>query len=177
MNESDFSFDGQRADEEVILYRHQHPWILAKMGFVDVALALIVLVFFLIVGASALSIGILVVTLVLGLAYTFNKLYLFKNVFCVLTDQRIINIDQSSVFGRKVQETELVNIYNISYTTKGIMKSFFNFGEVELTTQGDVNDRIILKNIPTPHEVFEKISKARNTAMGKLSKTERTILR
>ena len=174
---ADFTFDGQRANEEIILYRHQHPWVLAKIGFIDVALALIVLVFFLIVGASTLSIIVLIMALVVGLSYTFNNLYLFKNVFFVLTDQRIININQSSIFGRKVQETELVNIYNISYSTKGIMKSFLNFGEVELTTQGDVNDRIIFKNIPVPHEVFEKISKARKKAMEKLTEKERTILR
>jgi hypothetical protein len=174
---AEFTFDGQRADEEVILFRHQHPWVLAKMGFIDVALAVAILAMFLIFGASSLSVISLILGVIIISVYNFNKIYSYRNTFFILTDQRIMNINQGTVFGRKVQETELVNIYNLSYSTKGIIKNLLNFGEIELTTQGDVNDRIIFKNMPVPHEIFEKLSKARKAAMDKLDKTERAFLR
>jgi hypothetical protein len=160
-----FTFDGRRADENVILYRHQHPWVLARAGFLDVFLALIVLIFFLALGSSSLSFWVLGIAIAVGFFYTFNKIFLFKNVLFIITDQRIININQSSIFGHKVQETELINIYNLSYSVKGMIRNLLDFGNIELTTEGDVNDRIILKNVPTPHEVFDKLSKARKEAM------------
>ncbi len=175
MNE--FTFDGQRANEEVIYFSHQHPWTLVKTGIIDVFLALIILAVFYQFGVSAFSLVVAAAAVIIGLSLTFNKLFVYKNTFFVLSDQRIINIDQSSIFGRKVQETELYNIYNISYSNKGVFKSLLNFGDVELTTQGDVNDRIILKNLPVPHEVFEKISKTRNRLVEAKSTSGQAILR
>lgn len=177
--EQEFTFEGQRPDEKVLIYRHQHPWVLAKAGFVDVLIALAIMAFFLAFGLSKTSLWILAIGLVSGFYYTFNCVYLFRNVMFIITDQRIINILQSSIFGRKVQETELINIYNLSYNVRGVIRNFLDFGNIELTTEGDVNDRIILKNVPVPHEVFDKLSKARKNAFEKYGKEvkERPILR
>ncbi len=175
----EFTFEGQRPDEKILLYRHQHPWVLAKAGFFDVALALVILLFFLIWGTSALNFWVLGIGVVIAFYYTFSRLFLYRNVLFIITDQRIIHIEQSSIFGRKVQETELINIYNLSYNVRGVIRNFLDFGNIELTTEGDVNDRIILKNVPVPHEVFDTLSKARKRAFEKYGKEikERPVLR
>lgn len=163
----EFSFDGQRSDEKVLIYRHQHPWVLAKAGFVDVLIALVILAVIFSFGFPKFAIWILIIGLLIGFYYTFSRLYLYQNAMFILTNQRIINIEQSSIFGHKVQETELINIYNLSYNIKGMIRNFLNFGNIELTTEGDATDRIILKNVPNPYEVFEKLSKARKNAFEK----------
>lgn len=175
--DKEFTFDSQRPDEEVTLYRHQHPWVLAKAGFIDVALALVLLVVYLIWGLGNFSIWVFITALIVGGSYSFNLLFLYKNTFFILTDQRIINITQANVFNRKVQETDLVNIYNLTYSNNGVIKNLLNFGEIELTTQGHLDVQVILKNIPIPQEIFEKISKMRKKAVEALSPEERTILR
>ena len=48
--DEEFEFDDQRKDEEIILTRHQHPWVLAKLGLVIVILIALVFLSFLIWG-------------------------------------------------------------------------------------------------------------------------------
>lgn len=169
-NDEDFEFDDQRKDEEIILVKHQHPWVLAKLGLVIVILIALVFLAFLIWGASLYSTIILIASVIIVGIYIAIRTFIFKNSIFILTNYRVINITQNSLFQRKVQETELENIYNLQYEIKGPMKSLLNFGDIELTTQGDETNLIKFCNIENPHFIHEKISDARRQALDKKNK-------
>ena len=169
-SEEEFEFDDQRKDEEIILVKHQHPWVLAKLGLVIVLLTALVFLSFLIWGASLYSVVVLIGVVIIITIYTTSRMFVFKNSIFILTNYRVINIGQNSLFQRKVQETELENIYNLQYEIKGMMRSLLNFGNIELTTQGDESNIIKFYNIENPHFIHEKISDARRQALDRVGK-------
>jgi len=97
------------------------------------------------------------IMLVLAIIYSVIRWYLYSNDIFVLTNQRIIKIDQMGFFSRRVGQTELDNIYNISYEVRGIVESFLNFGDIMISTVGDDISTMTVKRIENPHFVQEKI--------------------
>jgi len=160
-------FEDQRKDEEIILMQHQHPWVLAKMGLIIVVLAALVFLSFLIWHTSTISIIFLIAAILIVAVYLIIRMFIYKNSVFILTNYRVININQDGLFRRKVQETELENIYNLQYEINGPIKSLMNFGNIELTTQGDETNLIRISNIENPHFIYEKISDAKRRALDK----------
>ncbi len=161
----DYEIEDQRPDEKIILIRYQHPWVLAKTGLIFILLVLIIVAAFLFWGATISSMVILAIILALLVVYGFMRTFVYRNSLFILTNHRIINISQGNLFARKVQETELENIYNLEYRIDGPIQSLLNFGSIELTTQGDLTNVIKIKNIENPHFILEKISIFRKKAM------------
>jgi hypothetical protein len=161
IKENDYEIENQRANEEVILVTHMHPWVFAKAGMIGILLVLAVVGSFMIWGASSYSVITLTIATVIVIAYSLLRAFLYKNTVFILTNLRIINITQSSLFHRKVQEMELGNIYNLQYKINGPVKSFMNFGDIELTTMGSQDSAMNITNIENPHFVYEKISHAK----------------
>lgn len=164
----EFEIEDQRPDEEIVLIRHQHPWVLARAGIILIILVLISVGAFLLWGTAIISFLILAGVLIVIVCYGFMRLFLYRSSLFILTNHRVINILQSSVFKRKVQETELENIYNLQYRVDGMMQSLLNFGSIELTTEGDPSNTINVYNIENPHFVHEKISTLRKRAMNEI---------
>lgn len=163
--EEELEFEDQRPHEKIIFLRHQHPWVLAKAGLVVVILAVVVIISFLIWGASFNSVVTLIAALIIAGIYIWIRAFLYKNGLFILTNERIINICQNGIFRRQVQETELENIYNLQYKVEGPIGSLLNFGSIELTTQGDLTNIIKVQNIENPHFIFEKISDAKKRVL------------
>lgn len=154
--------DDQRPDEEIILSHHQHPWVLAKTFLYVIIDIVIIVLAFLIWQANQISIGILVVGLVFALIIISNRWFSYRNDLFILTTQRIIKIDQSSLFKRKVSETELDNVYNVNYEVNGMIRSLLNFGNIKISTVGDEVSVIDVRNIENPGFVQEKIMSYHN---------------
>jgi uncharacterized membrane protein YdbT with pleckstrin-like domain len=57
------------------------------------------------------------------------------NVFLV-TDQRVIDIDQKGFFHRVVSETTHRKIQDISYSVRGLWATLLGFGTVSIQTAG-----------------------------------------
>ena len=172
-NDEEFEFDDQRKDEEIILVKHQHPWVLAKLGLVIVILAALVFLAFLIWGASLNSTIVLIAAVLILAIYISIRVFLYRNSLFILTNQRVIYILQSSLFIRRVQETELENLYNLQYRMEGAMKSLLNYGDLDLTTEGESEDAFHVKSVENPHAVFEQISNARVKAIAKKESTKK----
>lgn len=157
MPDEDFEFDNQRPDEKVVMMRRRHPWVLARTGWVIIAVVVIILIAFLIWGASLISSVVLIVGLIFAAIYAVIRWLIYTNDFFILTDQRIISVEQKGLFSRRVSETELENIYSLAYEIKGFMASMLNFGSIKVSTVGDEISMIELQNVENPHFVHEKI--------------------
>lgn len=164
---SDIEFDNQRNDEEIVILGRRHPWILAKAGMIIVVAILVVVLIFMIFGASLVSSIALISAIVFALIYGFIRWFVYTNNIFILTNQRIINIDQGGFFSRRVTEAELGNILNVSYEIKGPIKSLLNFGEVSIDTSGSDINALILKNVENPHFIQEKIVSLQKKAQEK----------
>jgi hypothetical protein len=54
-----------------------------------------------------------------------------------LTNESVIQEIQLSLFSKREQTVSLMNIEDSSYSQKGILQTFFNYGSIRLSTEGD----------------------------------------
>jgi membrane protein YdbS with pleckstrin-like domain len=102
--------------------------------------------------------------LLLVFTWIFHKHYLSIQV---VTNERIIDIDQTGIFVREVNELPLSGIEDVSVKQTGIFSTMFNFGNVILQTAGTgqangVEDKIngfVFNNVPSPQETSTQISR------------------
>ena len=74
----------------------------------------------------------------------------------VVTNDRIINVEQKGLFARTVAEVDLYKILDVTSDIKGIFPSIFNYGNINLQTAG-AELRFNFYNVPKPHLLRKEI--------------------
>jgi uncharacterized membrane protein YdbT with pleckstrin-like domain len=74
----------------------------------------------------------------------------------IVTNRRILNIEQNGLFGRTVSELRLYRIQDVTATVNGFAKTMFNYGEVEIQTAGE-HEHFMFEEIPKPNEIAKAI--------------------
>jgi membrane protein YdbS with pleckstrin-like domain len=170
-----FEFDNQRPNEEIVFMRRRHPWIFWKSSLILLFVILIVLIAFLIWGASKVSVVVSVASVIFLILYFLGRWFVYTSDIFILTNQRIINIDQRGFFTRRVSEAELENIQNVTYEIKGPIRSFLNFGEIIISTAGNTPG-LTLSNVENPHFIQEKIVSLRKETGNSKTESPKRIL-
>lgn len=70
----------------------------------------------------------------------------------IITDKRIVNIEQRGLFYRIISELELDKIQDITTEVSGVIPTFFNYGNVFIQTAAE-KERFIFRKIPDPYKV------------------------
>jgi uncharacterized membrane protein YdbT with pleckstrin-like domain len=151
-----YSFRGQKADEKVIMVARRHTWSMAKSGTVILIVALIVFLTFLFAGASTISFYVFFGGLLISLFYGAYHWFVWRNDLYLLTNQRVIVIEQKKLFWRRVSEAYLEKIQDVTYESKGITAHLLNFGDVKIQTAGK-EEVIVFEGIADPVGVQQKI--------------------
>ncbi|MFA6132088.1 MAG: PH domain-containing protein [Patescibacteria group bacterium] len=76
----------------------------------------------------------------------------------IVTNERIINIEQKGLFTRVASEMHLSAIEDTTSEVKGMMRTFLDYGDVHIQTAGE-RTRFIFKGIPHPERVKEAVVK------------------
>ena len=84
----------------------------------------------------------------------------------ILTNKRIIDIEQKGFFAREISTFRLDRIQDITVDVNGVIPTFFDFGDIHIQTAGEVPE-IGVKSIPDPHKVREIVSRAQDEAIEK----------
>lgn len=74
----------------------------------------------------------------------------------IVTNDRIMNIEQHGLFGRTVSELDLTKIQDVTSEIKGIIPTLFNYGDVHIQTAAE-EKRFVFEEVPNPHEVRKGI--------------------
>ncbi|HPL01350.1 MAG TPA: PH domain-containing protein [bacterium] len=158
MNDSNFTFRGQRPDEEVRLVVRRHPivffWPLLQS---TIALAFIVLtlIFW---GLGNIFYIITTVLILIIFSLIFKISFIYSNSFCLVTNQRVINVDQRGFFNRVITETDYAKIQEVTNSTAGMIGTTFNIGEINILTAGK-ESQLTIRNIPDPYSIQQEITK------------------
>lgn len=107
------------------------------------------------------SILLLSTYLLIVLVITISQLTDYFLDMWIVTNERIINIEQHGLFRRKVSEMRLNQVQDISSEMKGFLETFLTFGDVTIQTAG-ATLLFHFKNIDNPDEV--KLTVARLVA-------------
>lgn len=158
------SFPGQRDDESVFIFLRRHP--VAYLGQVTVfgsiilvAIVLIIIIFYSeFLTGMRFNIAISCASIFLMASITFAYVALLDFYFDVhiVTDRRIVDIDQNRLFHRQIDELALEDIEDVSCTVKGFLGTFFTYGSVEIQTAG-TKPNFIFDDVPNPREVSQLV--------------------
>ena len=94
--------------------------------------------------------------IIIGVTYLFFEVYNWYRDLYVLTNERIIDIDQKSFFHRVVSETTLDKVQDVTYEVKGVFATLFDFGTVFVQT-GGAKGTIAWEDVMKPGSVQKKI--------------------
>ncbi len=70
----------------------------------------------------------------------------------VITNDRLVDIRQISLFAKSISELDLYQIQDATSEIEGFFPSIFNYGTLTLQTAGPV-PKFIIHNTPNPHEL------------------------
>ncbi len=156
-------FPGQRENEEVQICIRTH-WIQRLIIFwrfllLGIIAPLIIFYFFTLVNIpmhTSVVVNLLVLAYLM-LIWLLTFIEFIKTEFNVLvaTNERIVDITQTSLFNRKISETNLDRIQEVTGRTRGILGSVLDIGRLEIQTAG--NDVLMMHFVKFPQLTARKI--------------------
>lgn len=170
-NFSNFHFSGQKPGEQILLIMRRH-WFDVFLSLSSVLVMLFILL------GSYVVLPILFPVLRQAL---FAPVFAFlENLFAlalfilffliwidyyfdiwIITNKRIVNVEQNGLFSREVSELELENIQDITTEVLGIIPTFLNYGNVYVQTAAE-KTRFVFENVPDPYGAKDLIMNLQN---------------
>lgn len=158
---------GAAAGEQTILLLRRHWVTLVPLIFsLLIVLALPAAAYF---GAQILSPTLLedqvrAVLFALGASafFLFTWLFLYQNFIdyyldmWIVTNDRILNIEQHGLFARTVSELRLHRVQDVTAEIRGFTRTMLDYGDVYIETAGE-QQRFHFEQIPHPNAVAKKI--------------------
>lgn len=92
----------------------------------------------------------------MGAYHTFTDLYLDQ---WVVTNHRIIRIDQSGFFDRQVSSLHLNRVQDVQTDVHGLLAELFGFGTLSVETAGDDSGRFRIRGIANVRNLRDIIMK------------------
>lgn len=161
-------FPGQRAEEKVQLVIRRHEIILLPAIISVVILALFPQAFYIFVAPDTMpflmkapysQMFFLATTIYYGFLWI-GSFVAWSDYYLdiwIITDQRIIDVEQKGFFHRVVSEVDLKRVQDISSSVTGLIPTFFGFGNLIIQTAAEKN-QFTMENIPHPVTVRRQIT-------------------
>ncbi|MAZ56637.1 hypothetical protein CL653_02510 [bacterium] len=96
------------------------------------------------------------------LAYVWTDHYL--DLF-VVTNKRIIKIDQTSYFSRSIGSFRLERLQDINIEINGLLATVLDFGDLEAQTASASQDEFLARRLPDPRSIKSAILEAADEAL------------
>lgn len=166
-------FPGQEEDEKIVIFVRRH-WV-TFLPSVIITLIMSLVPFISIIAlnyftdtteyrdyiALALSAYLLFVATVFFVSWLD---YYFDVI--IITDERLVHIEQRALFNRQISELNLLRVQNVSTDIKGILPTFFDFGCLIVETAGETgihdvaneeSSNFTMENLPHPNQLAKTI--------------------
>ncbi len=158
----------QKSYEKIVLICRRHP--ITFVPHVLFALLLLVAPFGLywLVSNSGLGSmfqttnGYIVVVLSASIYYLSSYLFFYTHFVTfhldlwIVTNDRLLDMEQKSLFYRTVSEVDLYQIQDASSEVHGVFASLFHYGNIKLQTAGPM-PKFTFKNVSHPDQLREQI--------------------
>ncbi len=149
-------FDGQHADEEVLMTFHKHPLVMRK-GLILVLICLLIGMIPSLIWPTRLEfLWFVLLGLLVGLVFMFWSWIDWHFTYIIMTDQRLISITQKGLWDKTVVDVGLDKIQNINYQISGFQETVLGYGTVLVQTfVGD----LVIDFVHHPDRMQEKLVK------------------
>lgn len=182
MNDLLHSFPGQEANEPVFVFARPFP--LAYIGtaiiFIIVFAASLLAQYGLVnngfgnldlesVRAGVLLLGIFQL---IALTVFFVSVFDFYYDILIVTDRRLVDIDQQQLFYRQISQLSLEDVEDVTSIVKGMFPTFFNYGTVRIQTAGE-KENFVVEHVRHPREIATIILDLSQQAKEGINETNR----
>lgn len=163
-------FPGQFPNEEVVFLVRRH-WSLIAKQILRLAIAHIILIavyaflFYVLQWELPQEGALYILGVIIISAYLLGAWLLYLHEFVdyhldiwILTDRRILNIEQAGLFNRTISELDIGKIQDVTAETKGKVQTFLNYGNVHIQTAAETQ-RFIFEQVANPQEIARQIIK------------------
>jgi hypothetical protein len=151
-------FETQEVRERIILLLRQHwltqlKWILTAlvMMLLPGLLRVIPLLDFLNTRGQTVA---LIIWYLLIIAFIYEQFISWYFHVFIVTDERIIDINFVNLIYKEISEAKIDNIEDVTYKQGGVMRAFFNFGDVACQTAAEQR-QFVMENVPRPDRVVK----------------------
>lgn len=162
------SLINQKSYEKILFVRRRHP--ITFVPYVIFFLLLLTAPFGLywLVTHSSLNqffqnqTGFIISILGASLYYLSCYLFFYTNFVTfhldlwIVTNDRLLDMEQNGLFHRTVAELDLYQIQDASSEVNGFFPSLFNYGNISLQTAGEI-PKFTFKNVANPNQLREQI--------------------
>lgn len=165
---SKFYFPGREPDETIMMAIRRHPVVIGKRITAFVISLFIPVVIGIVLNSlttwldDPTSLFPAIVVLVASLYYLMVCLAMYHtwvNYYLdlwVVTNERVVSIDQRGIFDRKVSALQLDRIQDVTSEVRGFVASMFKYGTVELQTAGK-DEHFVFTQVPNAEKVASQI--------------------
>ncbi|MBP6975746.1 MAG: PH domain-containing protein, partial [Candidatus Moranbacteria bacterium] len=74
----------------------------------------------------------------------------------IITNERIVNIEQKGLFNREVSELQFSRIQDVTSVVDGFIPTILNFGDVYVQTAAE-EERFVFRQIPDPYTIKDMV--------------------
>lgn len=159
-------FPNQQPDEKIIMFLRRHWLFLFKVLIIFAVLILVIGIFdyaaYYLTSIWESQLGFPIMVLGNSAYFLFVLLFSFANFVdyyldvWIVTDKRIINVEQKGLFSRIVSEKELWRMQDVTSEVHGFMATSLNYGDIFLQTAG-TKGRFVFKQVPDAAHVAQEI--------------------
>jgi Bacterial PH domain len=110
--------------------------------------------------AYSLTIWLIMSTLAAFTIWTYYYLDIW-----LITDRRIVVVDQVHFFNRKVSSFRLERLQDVKAVINGMLATFLNFGTLHVHTAGNTEENFTTSGLPDPRRIQALIQKATDTRL------------
>ncbi|OGF28096.1 hypothetical protein A2303_00710 [Candidatus Falkowbacteria bacterium RIFOXYB2_FULL_47_14] len=157
-------------DESIVRVVRRDVFIIFKRVVIFAVLLVLPVGFFYLMisnDATALvgTVSLPLITLGTSAYYLFVWLFFFFSFVdyyldsWIITNRRIIYIDQRGFFSRVVAEHKIFRIQDVTSETHGLIPTVLKFGDVHVQTAGTAEERFSFRQVPNPDHIRDIIIK------------------
>lgn len=161
-----FLFPGQQSGESIYILVRQHWAVLAKRIMVWLILVSALIIFkrysyflgpAILQGPIAVLINIGVQIYILFLITSLFIIWVlyYLNMY-IVTNERIVDVDQKGLFSHHVSELNIEKIEDVTSEVNGVLGHLFDYGTVYIQTAG-TKERFDFENVPNPGHITKTI--------------------
>ncbi|MEX2054431.1 MAG: PH domain-containing protein [Candidatus Colwellbacteria bacterium] len=157
--------------EKVIFELRRHWYVLARDSAIPIVLAVIPLIILGVLGPLGVPEELFLPILALCLGWFAIAWSVFFIVWTnyyldvwIVTNIRIVDIEQFSLFSREVSEFRLDRVQDVTVEVRGMVPTLLGFGTVQVQTAG-MSREFFIYDVENPYQVKDRIIKLHDKAV------------
>lgn len=154
------------SEEKIIVFTRRHPiTLILKMAAIATLLLISIAVIIALTQSFSLFDSLTLLLALIVLLILFYAIFAFIYFInwhldvWIITDKRVIDIEQISLFNSEFSEFMLAKIQDVSVDKKGFLANIFDYGDVHIQTAGMARV-FIFKQVPNPLHIKNCLMKS-----------------